>query len=231
MEVDCQRRHMLQVFDKKVIVYPSAVSDRPVIYLHTVGEVGEQVYEGLRNEKCTDVTLVVVSNLAWNHDMSPWEIPPVWKDKEPFTGGAGEYVKVLVGEIVPRAEAFVRGHVLWRGLAGYSLAGLFSIYSLYQTEFFSRAASISGSLWYPGVVEYITSHEIKSPLEHLYLSLGNRERRVRNPYLSAVQINTENIRDYYMKMGIDTVFCLNQGNHFQDVVQRTASGIAWMSGR
>jgi len=116
-------------------------------------------------------------------------------------------------------------------LAGYSLAGLFALYSVYQTRLFSRIASMSGSLWFPGFKEYVFSHEMKTPPEHLYLSLGNRESKPRNPYLKTVQERTEELKTFYMEKGIDTVLQFNPGNHYKDTVQRTAAGIAWILGR
>lgn len=38
------------------------------------------------------------------------------------------------------------------GIAGYSLAGLFALYALYKTDVFTRVASMSGSLWFPGIM-------------------------------------------------------------------------------
>lgn len=90
---------------------------------------------------------------------------------------------------------------------------------------------MSGSLWFPGFKEYVFSHEMKSTLEHLYLSLGDKECKTRNPYLKTVQENTEEIKAFCMQNGIDATFELNPGNHYKDVVQRTALGISWILGR
>lgn len=210
---------------KHISVYPCDEPDRPVIYLNTFEGEGEQVLSILRNDGCPPFTLVSVSNLDWNHDMSPWKIPPVFKNAEPCTGGADDYLKLFIGRIIPEAEKEIKGSVLWRGAAGYSLAGLFALYSLYQTDSFSRAASISGSLWYPGITEYISLHAMKRIPDYLYFSLGNKEARTRNPYMKAVQENTEKIERFYRDKGISTFFELNPGNHYKDAEKRTAAGI------
>ena len=171
---------------------------------------------------------MTIGGLDWHHDMTPWEMPPVSKGAPPCTGGADEYLRLLTEEIVPKAEETVQGPVLWRGLAGYSLAGLFAVYSAYQTQIFSRIASMSGSLWFPEFKEYVFSHEMKSRPEHLYLSLGDRECKTGNPYLRTVQERTEEIAGYYSRRGIDTLYCLNLGNHFKNAARRTAAGIAWI---
>lgn len=214
--------------DKKISVYPTCVYDRPVIYLNTFSEEGESVYQTLCGMDCGDFTLVTISGLTWNHDMAPWDIPPISPKDAPCTGGAEEYLRLLSDEIVPAAERFVLGQVLWRGLAGYSLGGLFALYSLYHVELFSRIASISGSLWFPDFQEYVFSHEMLNPPKHLYLSLGDRECRTGNPFLKTVQERTEKICDFYRTKGIDTAFEFNSGNHFKNAIQRTALGIAWI---
>lgn len=228
MKNDSCSKRPLSISGKKVTVYPASVSDQPVIYLNTFSEEGERVYQALCDTGCQDFTLVTISGLAWEHDMAPWDIPPVLKNTTPCTGGADDYLQLLTGEIIPAAEKLIPGHILWRGLAGYSLAGLFALYSLYHTELFSRIASLSGSLWFPGFKDYVLSHEMKRPPEHLYLSLGDRECKTRHPYLKTVQAHTEALCAFYTNKGIDTTFQLNPGNHYKNVVQRTVSGIVWM---
>lgn len=228
MERNFYDKYQYKIADKKVLVYPSAEADRPIIYLHTFSEEGDRVYEALQECRCPDFTLVAISGLNWDHDMAPWDIPPISADDTPCTGGADEYLRLLLDQIVPKAEEQIRGRALWRGISGYSLAGLFAIYSLYQTENFSRAASMSGSLWFPGFAEYVCSREMKQRPEHLYFSLGDAERKTKNPYLKIVQEQTEKIERFYRDKGIDTCFRLNPGNHFKDGTQRTAAGIAWL---
>ena len=131
--------------------------------------------------------------------MAPWDIPPVFPGKTACSGGADEYLELLTEEIMPRAEREIPGEILWRGIGGYSLAGLFAVYSLYQTEVFSGAASISGSLWFPGFREYVFSHEMKTAPKHVY-----------------------------RRRGINTVFQSNPGGHYKNTVKRTAAGILWL---
>lgn len=72
--------------------------------------------------------------------MTPWYMGPISKHDTPCTGGADDYLKLLLDEIMPEAEALLPGAPAWQGLAGYSLAGLFALYALYQTDVFARAA-------------------------------------------------------------------------------------------
>lgn len=213
---------------KKVSVYPSVVPDGPVVYLNTHGDEGRRVWEAV---SCQEFTLVAVSGLAWDHDMSPWSIPAISEGDTPCTGGADDYLRLLTDEIIPKAEKELPGTVSWRGIAGYSLAGLFAVYALYRTELFAGAATVSGSLWFPEFKEYVFSHEMKRMPECIYFSLGDAECRTKNPYLKIVQECTEDIEVFYRGMGISTTFQLNPGGHFQNGVERTAAGIRWIPGQ
>lgn len=216
---------------KNIDVFPSAQPNKPVIYLNTFGHEGKKVHRYLQKTGCPDFSLVEISSLEWDHDMAPWDIPPISKLDTPCTGGADDYLKLLLDEIMPKAEAELTGTPSWRGLAGYSLAGLFAVYAIYQTDVFSRIASMSGSLWFPGIKDYVFSHTpVKNPV-CAYFSLGDRECKTRNKFLQCVQSNTEEIEAFYQQQGIDTTFHLNPGNHYRDGVERTAAGIRWILDR
>lgn len=213
---------------KRVEVFPSEKPNRPVIYLNTYGQEGEAVYQQLQASCCPDFTLVAIYNLNWNHDMVPWDVPPVFGKDASYTGGADLYLKLLLDEIMPEAEKMVPGTPAWRGIAGYSLAGLFAVYAIYQTDVFSRVASVSGSLWFPEIKEFIFSHAPKQTPSCIYFSLGDKEHKTRNSFLRCVRQNTQEIHTFFENQGIDTIFQVNSGNHFQDAVLRTAAGIQWV---
>lgn len=216
---------------KNVSVFPGNVPDAPVIYLNTYSNEGQQVFQAAQAAGCPLFTLVTIDNLDWNRDMAPWDSPAALKNGEPFTGGAGNHLRLLVEEILPRAEKDLIGTPAWRGIIGYSLAGLFALYAIYRTDSFSRVGSISGSLWFPGWKEYVLTHEPKRPPDCTYFSLGDRESKTRNPILRSVQQDTEEIYDFYRAIGVDAVFQLNPGNHDHHAAERTAAGIAWLLSR
>ena len=217
--------------NKTISIFPCSESESPVIYLNTFLDESQKVYETAQATGCSPFTLVSVSDLDWNHDMAPWDSPAAFKKGEPFTGGADDYLRLLMGEIIPRAEKELPGPPAWRGIAGYSLAGLFALYAIYQTDVFSRVGCMSGSLWFPGFKEYVFSHEPKRRPDCIYFSLGDKEAKTRNPVLKTVQENTEEIQTFYQNKGIDTVFQLNPGNHFVQGVERTTAGIEWLLSR
>lgn len=216
---------------KTISVFPSAEPKAPILYLNTFSNEGESVFKAAQALGCPPFTLVAVTGLDWNHDMAPWDSPPAFKNATPCTGGADAYLRLLTEEIIPTAERELASAPRWRGIVGYSLAGLFALYAVYQTDLFSRVGSVSGSLWFPGIKEYIFTHEPKHWPDCLYFSLGDKESKTRNPVLKNVRQNTEEIQAYYAARGIDTVFQLNPGNHYNHAAERTAAGICWLLGR
>lgn len=218
----------ITVQGKTVTVFPGQTPDAPVLYLNTFGEEGAQIWAQLQESHLPDFSLVAVSDLDWNHDMVPWDAPAVFKNADPCTGGADDYLCLLTDTILPTAEKELPGTPCWRGLAGYSLAGLFALYAMYGTDVFSRFASMSGSLWFPGIREYFLSHKVKRRPDCLYFSLGDKESKTRNPVLRTVRENTEAIQAYYETLGIASAFEVNPGNHYHHATERTAAGIAWL---
>ena len=216
---------------KTLTLFLSAESGAPIIYLNTFSDEGRRVYEAAQAAGCPPCALVAISDLDWNHDMVPWDSPSAFKNGAPYTGGADDYLRLLTEEIIPTAEKEIPGVPSWRGIAGYSLAGLFALYAIYQTDLFSRVGSMSGSLWFPGMKEYIFSHESKRRPDCMYFSLGDKERKTRNLVLRSVRQNTEEIQAFYQARGIDTVFQLNPGNHYDHASERTAAGIVWLLNR
>lgn len=210
---------------KTVKIFKCEKADKPVIYLNDNADIGADIYGALGK---TDFTLAVISDLDWNKDMSPWEIPPISRNDTPCTGGADEYLNILVRKIVCETEKSIEGKPLWRGIAGYSLAGLFAVYSMYKTNMFSRLASISGSLWFPNFKEYVFSREPVTKPDCIYFSLGDKEDRTKNKVLKPVRENTEEIVQFYGGKKIPSTFVLNEGNHFNNAAERTAAGIEWI---
>ena len=166
--------------------------------------------------------LIAVKVERWNDDLSPWCAPAVF-GHEDFGDGAA----ALLREILPLCEDADRRYII----GGYSMAGLFALYAIYQTGLFSRVGSISGSLWFPGMKEYIFSHEPTCWPGCMYFSLGDKESKTRNQVLRNVRQNTDEIHAFYRGKGIDTTFQLNPGNHYNQAVERTVDGLCWLLSR
>ena len=211
--------------DKVITLYKSTDKNAPLIVFNTFEGDGEGVYKELQNMGCTSINLLVVGNIDWNHDMSPWYMPSIYSKEKSFSGGADEYLKLLIEDILPKAKELIEGETEFIGIAGYSLAGLFAVYTMYKTDVFDRVACMSGSLWFSDFIEYCKINEYKRLPDKVYFSLGDKEANTRNPVLKTVQDKTIELSEYFKSLGSEVIFELNKGNHFTDTVLRIAKGI------
>ena len=117
-----------------------------------------------------DFYLIALKVKSWNEDLSPWQAPPVF-GKEGFGDGAAETLKEVLKHTGDRSKTFYIG--------GYSLAGLFALWAAYQTDVFKGVAAASPSIWFPGFTDYMRKNSIRA--DSVYLSLGDKEPKARNP--------------------------------------------------
>ena len=111
-------------------------------------------------------------------------------------------------------------------IGGYSLAGFFALWASYQTLMFNGVAAVSPSVWYPDWMNYVETH--KPMTSSVYLSLGDREERTRNPVMARVGECIRKQHELLATQGINTILEWNKGNHFQHTDERTANGFAWL---
>ena len=156
----------------------------------------------------------------WNKDLSPWKAPAVF-GSENFGDGAGATLSYIIKEIVPTAD--FPGKVF---IGGYSLAGLFALWAGYQTDRFDGVAAASPSVWFPGFTEYMRGRSICT--NAVYLSLGDREERTRNPVMAKVGEAIREAHSILENDGTDCVLEWNKGNHFKESDVRTAKAFAWL---
>jgi len=207
-----------------VEIFSSADGKAPLVILNTIQGEGEKIFEKCLELGCSDFTLAAIGGLNWNHDLSPWATPEIRNNRHGF-GGADEYIKKLTNEIMPEIRAKLGFEPEFTAIAGYSLAGLFALYAAYRTDIFSRVASVSGSLWFPGFTEFAEANKFAKTPDLIYLSLGDTEAKTRDKNLAPVRKNTEKLAEIYKLRTIQTVFELNPGNHFTETILRTAKGI------
>ncbi len=204
----------------------------PVIVLNTFNEDGQEVWDKAKEFTNKDFILVTISNIEWNSEMSPWYMNKQFKDDDNYSGQADEYIKLLSNKIIPKVNNIINlelnKKVDYYAIAGYSLAGLFAVYSLYKTSIFSSAISCSGSLWYPKFDAFIKSNNLKTIPNKIYFSLGRKEKYTKNVLMSNVEEKTKDIELFFESKNIQTIYEENEGNHFQNVIERIAKGISWI---
>ncbi len=211
----------------------------------------EKEIANIRDSVGDDFFLLAYKVDDWNLELSPWQAPAVF-GKEDFGGGAGETLKELLEELRSdnvlsegaNDEALsdkdkeislltggkdVAGPAFEKKkyyIGGYSLAGLFALWAAYQTDFFTGVAAASPSIWFPGFVDHMRAGKINA--DRVYLSLGNREAKTRNPVMATVADCIEISFDLLRKQGVTSVLEWNEGNHFKDADIRTAKAFSWV---
>ena len=111
-------------------------------------------------QKCrTSVSWLVYSVSDWNSSLSPWPADPVF-GKEPFGGLSKDTLNDLIDSVIEIRKALGKTTEIPVILSGYSLAGLFALWTAYQTEIFTGVAAVSPSVWFPDWLEYSTSQII-----------------------------------------------------------------------
>ncbi|XXQ68441.1 alpha/beta hydrolase-fold protein [Neisseriaceae bacterium B1] len=167
--------------------------------------------------------LVAIIEPSWKASFTPWTAPRLFKKGADFGGGAADYHADLIHKIIPEIERECGFQAAWRGLLGYSLAGLFTLYCAMISPYFQYIASVSGSLWFDDFMDFVAQQS--PPNMPIYVSLGDGEAAGKNPRTAAVQIATEKIVSHWQAAGVNVFFELNAGGHFDDVAQRVAKTV------
>lgn len=170
----------------------------------------------IREDAGEDFRLLAFRVKSWNRDLSPWQAPAVWGE-ESFGDGAADTLREILKACTDRTKTYYIG--------GYSLAGLFALWAVYQTDVFSGAAAASPSMWFPGFTDWMK--ERRPQCGAVYLSLGDREERTRNPIMAAVGDRIRAAHALLQEQGVDCTLEWNRGNHFQNNDIRTAKAFAW----
>ena len=118
----------------------TAGSSKAIVYIVMGQEDAQTVWAMLEEPR---PALAAISGVDWNRELSPWGAPRVFRGGEGFAGGGSAFLSVLTGQILPLAKAQLDFVPASRAIAGYSLAGLFSLWAAFQTDVFDRTASIS----------------------------------------------------------------------------------------
>ncbi len=225
---------------KRVAVYlpEQAASQRvPAIYLNLAKE---EDWEGFlpalareMGRRICPALLIVVEPTDWDFDFSPWPAPSLRPGQPPFPGGADARIRLMEERVKPAVDA--RYPTLPgpenTGIFGYSLGGLAALYALYTSRAFGMAGCLSGSLWYEGFVDFLRARQAPAGAR-IYLSLGRKEERSRNPYLSRIGACYQEAHELLRRqLGEERVrLVMHDGGHATEVDRRMLAGLMALLG-
>lgn len=176
-----------------------------------------------------DISLFAFEVKDWNTELTPWEMPLIF-GKGNFGEGALKTLNWIKEDLIPAIEKEFfksKDKKIKYILGGYSLAGLFALWTSYQKNDFIAINASSPSVWYKDWIPYISKN---NPISNIvYLSLGNKEEKTKNQIISKVkeniEIQFENLRTHENIKNV--VLEWNEGNHFNDSEIRVGKGFIW----
>lgn len=180
----------------------------------------EKEFDLIKSLTGMDLFMTALKVSDWNKDLSPWEAPAVF-GIENFGNGASDTLSEILSLCTDKDKKYYIG--------GYSLAGLFALWASAQTEIFEGVAAASPSVWFPEFLDYI--RERKPLCKKIYLSLGDKEEKTRNPVMATVGDKIRELDSFLAQEGFDCVLEWNEGNHFKDFDIRTAKAFASVMSR
>ena len=177
------------------------------------------------------VVMVYVPADEWNNYLTPWPEPGETPDSPPFGGKAREFLALLEEKVVPEAEKILGcGNVPTRYLAGVSLSGLFTLWQWMLSDTFASIASLSGSFWYAGFMEWFEKTPLPAKTGSAYFLLGRQEPHAHIKAYRSVGENTEAVVNRLQGAGVKVRFDWVPGNHFSDPLGRAALALGHLLG-
>ena len=199
-------------------IYEFGNPDASVVLIEPIHTVEGMEHEAeIIRELAGDNFFLRAVRVDWFRDLSPWNAPAVYRNI-PFGDGAQK----TLDEVLNLTGAPGRRYIL----GGYSMGGLFALWAALQTDAFYGVAAVSPSVWFPGFAEYAAARPFLT--KRVYLSLGDREEKTRNPVMATVADRIRALHRQLQAQGVPCCLEWNQGNHFNDPDRRTAKGFAWV---
>ena len=224
------KKNEVTICGKKCILYLNENTEYILIQPVDENDISVLDNEVKHIEENTDrnFSLVAFKIEDWNSELTPWEMP-LLRGKGNFGDGAAGTLEFIKNELIPALSEYTNteNKEIKYILGGYSLAGLFSLWSGYQTDIFEGIAAVSPSVWYKKWIEYV---EAEKPLsEKIYLSLGDTEEKTKHQILSKIGENIRKQHEILEKSeNMKTILEWNEGNHFKNPDIRTAKGFLWV---
>lgn len=224
------KKNEVMICGKKCILYLN--EDTEYILIQPVDENDISVLDSevkhIEENADRNFSLVAFKIEDWNSELTPWEMS-LLRGKGNFGDGAAGTLEFIKNDLILAVSEYINieNKEIKYILGGYSLAGLFSLWSGYQTDIFEGIAAVSPSVWYKGWIEYVAAGKPLS--EKIYLSLGDTEEKTKHQILSKIGDNIRKQHEILEKSeNVKTVLEWNEGNHFQNPDIRTAKGFLWV---
>lgn len=174
-----------------------------------------------------DVSIVIITGMDWESVFSPWAAKGVPSGSPDFKGEAPDFLRHLQQAIVPEIEsALGLESDIERTLVGVSMSGLFALWQWIICDTFRNIASLSGSFWYEGFVDWMKQRAIPDKKGKAFFLLGDKESQSKIKAFDSVGQNTQEIITILKSKGIRTEFESVPGNHYSHPIPRLDKAFA-----
>lgn len=188
--------------------------------VHQLPEIREMLLAWIEAGKCQPFLITGFGPIVWDRDFAPWYVEGT--GGRIFAGKADETLDFMKNTLLPALQSLfsLNGEVY---PVGYSLGGLTAFYAHCRLGF-TGCGSCSGSLWFPGWLEFLQKHQ---PSGKVYLSLGGKEEKTKDPLMCKVGTATQRSKELIARSAKVT-YVKEPGGHFREIPQRIARAILWL---
>lgn len=180
--------------------------------------------------RASGCNIVVVYDIDWNNDLTPWPAAGVAKGAPDFKGLAPQFLRHLEHELMPTVEKALGLHDRpARNLIGISLSGLFALWAWAGTDLFDNVCSISGSLWYEGFVDWLQGADLRGKQGCVLLVLGEQEEKSGNAAFRTVGAATRQALAILQAAGVDAQLQMAPGDHLAPIEPRMQMAIDFLA--
>ncbi len=185
-----------------------------------LSEIREMLLLRIEAGECRPFLITGFGPIDWDRDFSPWYLEGT--GGRIFAGKADKTLGFMKNALLPMLQSIfsLSGEVY---PVGYSLGGLTSLYAHCRSGF-SGCGSCSGSLWFPGWLEFLQKHQ---PSGKVYLSLGGKEEKAKDPLMCEVGKATQKSKKLVAKSA-KVIYVKEPGGHFREISQRIGRAILWL---
>lgn len=165
-------------------------------------------------------------------DYTPWPAPALTDSVSAFGGLGEQYLDFLANDLKPYIDDVYRTlpDPVNTSILGVSLGGLISLYALYKQVCFGCAVSVSGSLWYPSLIDFMQNHAPCSSVSRVLLLSGRREGACEPPPLQhsiqCVQRARLILEQQLFDRDIPLIW--DEGNHRDNLHLRLKKALQWI---
>lgn len=197
----------------------SQVSKRRIAYiLYPLDKLGDWIEPAAKKY---GVTIVVITGMDWQNVFSPWPAKGVPKGDPDFKGESPDFLKLLQTKVIPQIETTLQMNSdVERNLVGVSMSGLFALWQWMVCDTFNSIASLSGSFWYDGFLDWMKTTPIPHKSGMGFFLLGDQESKSNVKAFDTVGVNTDAILSLLKAAGVKAEFESVPGNHFADAIPR-----------